>query len=130
MCAEFKIPDFPTPREVLSILLNTGQWDGSAIELYTYIGPWAEQLEEAAREAMGADWMDFETFQKTRKEVDSISKEIGCGDEDLDIPGFVYLDCVYIEKCEPGYHLHIESMEYDSENLGELEVILYQWAID
>lgn len=86
--------------------------------------------------------MTFEQFQSTRQHLDDIATilpDYSLGTEGP-VPGFIYLGSLAIEdvleswpaaaKAEGKHYLRIANMEWISNDLGELERKLHQFAID
>lgn len=81
--------------------------------------------------------LTFEQFQATRWFCGDIPAHFKGSDEDWDgIPGFIYGEegSLYIEfrevKDHTLFHLHLETEEWDSADLTELERRLYKYACD
>jgi hypothetical protein len=85
--------------------------------------------------------LTFEKFQASRTDCADIGKAISAdmGFGDFPVPGFLYLDSLYIErrhdmwsdaaKERGAYHLLLERDEYISDDLAELERKLFDWAM-
>lgn len=70
--------------------------------------------------------MTLEEFVATRKEVACVEKELFNATDNEEKPGYIYLEGFNIEKCKTGgFLLILGSDQFQSENLSELEKILY-----
>lgn len=69
----------------------------------------------------------LEEFVASRVQTDDLEKSLGGPSFDVVTKGFVYLGTFYIEQHGDGkYYLPIERDEFESDNLEELEAILFE----
>ena len=74
--------------------------------------------------------MDLETFRNTRQRVDNIGRAIAC--DYCDAPGYVYTDDLYIRDNDDGtftLQLCRDEWTMPAHLIGDLEAMLYQWAV-
>lgn len=74
-----------------------------------------------------SDVMTLTEFVATRKQTDDLESSLGGPSFDVPTKGYVYLGTFYIEHHADGkYVLPIERDVFESENLEELEEILFE----
>jgi hypothetical protein len=71
--------------------------------------------------------MTLSEFVATRVQTDNLELTLGGPSFDVVTKGYVYLGTFYIEQHADGkYYLPIERDEFESDNLEELEAILFK----
>lgn len=70
--------------------------------------------------------ISLEDFVATKKWSEDIEKTVGFDNGCPNMKGYVYKEAIYIQQLENGkFYLPIERDEFESDDLAELEVILY-----
>lgn len=71
--------------------------------------------------------MTLAEFVATRVQTDNLEVSLGGPSFDVVTKGYIYLGTFYIELHDNGkYYLPIERDEFESDNLEELEAILFE----
>jgi hypothetical protein len=76
--------------------------------------------------------MDLKAFRATGEDCADLLQTDYAGvlsDDGKPVPGRIYINCLYIEKAEPGYYLLLNRDEHVGA-LAELEAILHEFAVD